>query len=73
MVQICQAERDETVGLRCSQKCVERKAKASAKAKREASTTEKRKEKARISRRKEHQTRRTPNAPSARESIVSSP
>ena len=52
-----------------------RSRKASAKAKRKAKreTKKKAEEKARISRRKEHQTRRTRNAPSARERIVPSP
>ena len=48
------------------------KRKASAKAKRKASAKAKRKEKPTISRRKENQTRRTRNAPSARETIVPS-
>ena len=72
VVQMCQIERDETAGVRCTQKYLERKAKASAKAKRKASAMAKKKEKARISRRTEHQTRRTRNAPSARERIVPS-
>ena len=82
VVQMCQTERDEAAGVWSSPKCVERKRqrqaqrqmqRQSAKAKRKANAKAQGKEKARINRRKEHQTRRTRNALSARERIAPTP